>query len=548
VVTRPACSTGGPSLLRCILHWLAEPEGEAAHLDALRQSALRPDQVSTPHLASKVYCRCLTPSGEPVGDGERNARGEPHGKGTMVFAHGAGYYVGDWRRGKMEGEGKFFASSGERYVGQFVGGERSGRGAYDYDTGDRYEGEYSRGLRHGSGTMIYSNGDRCQGRWAVGQLDGTATYTYADGAFELGRYRRGVEVDEGVAWNAARGAAWRTEAGAPREAISLAEASDIATKLTSADLRRDDDARAAELLAGNDFLAAHSPRRLPSSPGHDSPRAHSPFALRSDPWPRQSPAAAPARPASPAKRAGPPSRGLALTGAAAGAGSAGSSAGASIVGGSPLVRAAAPVLTSQMCISPLRGENGSGWGGGTGSREAEARAPPNDDGAASAGAPGVPAAAVPKSAGEWAPWSAPDGSLPRPPSMPHLASPMYQPMQQQTHPPAQPSRVDLSHTDALLAPPSPVAAPACPPSAPPALAAQMLWAHPPAMSSPSVSSPRPPLAGLQAPRTPDTETVVRFSQRSVEEEEEMAILEELYDAERTAIRQSKARELDGVAV
>jgi hypothetical protein len=102
VVATPARPAGGPSLLRCLQHWFAEPEAETEHLNALRRSTLRPDQVSTPHLATKVYCRSLTPSGEPVGEGERNVRGEPHGKGAMVFAHGAGYYVGEWRRGQME--------------------------------------------------------------------------------------------------------------------------------------------------------------------------------------------------------------------------------------------------------------------------------------------------------------------------------------------------------------------------------------------------------------------------------------------------------------
>jgi len=68
------------------------------------------------------------------------------------------------------------------------------------------------------------------------------------------------------------------------------------------------------------------------------------------------------------------------------------------------------------------------------------------------------------------------------------------------------------------------------------------------MSAPAVFSPKPPLAGAQAPRTPDTEPVLGSRQRSVEEEEEMAILEELYDAERAAIRQSMGRDSAGVAV
>jgi len=125
---------GGPSLLRCLLHWVVAPQ-EDEHLDLLRRGS---GAVRTPVVESKKWCRSLTADGTMLGDGERNAQGEPHGRGLMVLPHGAGHYVGEWRRGTMEGEGCFYGG-GERYVGQFVGGLRSGKGVYFYDTGDRFE-------------------------------------------------------------------------------------------------------------------------------------------------------------------------------------------------------------------------------------------------------------------------------------------------------------------------------------------------------------------------------------------------------------------------
>ena len=92
-----------------------------------------------------------------VGEGERDARGLPHGKGTMVFKRGAGVYEGEWKRGAMEGKGVFRegGGSGERYVGTFVANVRTGRGTYFYNTGDRYEGEYLNGQRHGTVILMY---------------------------------------------------------------------------------------------------------------------------------------------------------------------------------------------------------------------------------------------------------------------------------------------------------------------------------------------------------------------------------------------------------
>ena len=91
---------------------------------------------------------------ETVGgySGERNARGEPDGVGSMEI-------------------------NGELYIGQIRAGEREGEGTQRFRDGSVYKGAWTGGKRHGYGTLTAANGqERYVGMWHEGMRHGDARH------------------------------------------------------------------------------------------------------------------------------------------------------------------------------------------------------------------------------------------------------------------------------------------------------------------------------------------------------------------------------------
>ena len=142
--------------------------------------------LNHPVVSEDTYCLGLTAKGELLGEGERNAKGEEDGRGTMVYANGS-VYEGQWRAGKRHGYGK-----------------------HTLATGEVYEGEYVTGKRHGA-----------------------ATQTLADGRLVVSRYEADAKVERGVIWSADRAAAWELQEGVEARCISLDEADQIAAQIVN---------------------------------------------------------------------------------------------------------------------------------------------------------------------------------------------------------------------------------------------------------------------------------------------------------------------------
>lgn len=84
-------------------------------------------------------------------------------------------YVGEWKDGKMHGQGTvtFGENSqwaGDKYVGEWKDGERTGQGTYTYANGDKYVGEFKDSARHGQGTYTYVGGRKIKGYYLNGDF------------------------------------------------------------------------------------------------------------------------------------------------------------------------------------------------------------------------------------------------------------------------------------------------------------------------------------------------------------------------------------------
>jgi hypothetical protein len=62
-----------------------------------------------------------------------------------VFDGAGGKYVGEWKDGKLDGQGTFTFFNGEKYVGGWKSDRQHGRGAYIYPDGRSDKGIWKDG-------------------------------------------------------------------------------------------------------------------------------------------------------------------------------------------------------------------------------------------------------------------------------------------------------------------------------------------------------------------------------------------------------------------
>ena len=98
----------------------------------------------------------------------------PHGKGKEVSSRGE--YVGEFTGGHYNGEGRFTYSSTSYYEGQWQGGLRQGFGQLVSANGSRYSGEWLNDKEHGFGQRLNADGSHYEGAWAKGHYEGYGRY------------------------------------------------------------------------------------------------------------------------------------------------------------------------------------------------------------------------------------------------------------------------------------------------------------------------------------------------------------------------------------
>ncbi|MBK6339620.1 MAG: hypothetical protein IPF63_08530 [Bacteroidetes bacterium] len=56
-------------------------------------------------------------------------------------------YIGEWKNGKQNGNGKMAFENGDIYIGEWKDGKYNGKGIITYFNGEKYEGEFLNSCR-----------------------------------------------------------------------------------------------------------------------------------------------------------------------------------------------------------------------------------------------------------------------------------------------------------------------------------------------------------------------------------------------------------------
>lgn len=116
--------------------------------------------------------------------------GRLHGKGSIHYQNGA-HYEGELRADLPEGQGRLTHANGGFYEGAFVGGHSQGKGKLKYGTGDTYEGDFLAGEPHGTGVFRNVSGDVYDGQFVSGKRHGTGRLTFSIGDVWEGEWKQG---------------------------------------------------------------------------------------------------------------------------------------------------------------------------------------------------------------------------------------------------------------------------------------------------------------------------------------------------------------------
>ena len=95
---------------------------------------------------------------DDAGAGQRPVEKEKTTFMTYTFPDGI-QYVGEFRDGRINGQGTLTWPDGQKYVGEFSDNKMNGQGMITWPNGDKYEGEFRDNKRNGPGKMTYAGGE-----------------------------------------------------------------------------------------------------------------------------------------------------------------------------------------------------------------------------------------------------------------------------------------------------------------------------------------------------------------------------------------------------
>ena len=76
-----------------------------------------------------------------------------------------------------------FTANGNKYIGEFKDGKMNGQGALKTATDGEFVGEFKDGKMNGRGTFTFADGKKYVGEWKENKFEGSGVYYAADGSF-----------------------------------------------------------------------------------------------------------------------------------------------------------------------------------------------------------------------------------------------------------------------------------------------------------------------------------------------------------------------------
>ncbi|KAI9190775.1 uncharacterized protein BJ171DRAFT_433822 [Polychytrium aggregatum] len=135
--------------------------------------------------------------------------GKMNGEGVLMYSReGPSGYSGDWRDGIKEGHGTMVYASGNVYEGGWKNNVKHGRGTMIWkDRNEEYSGEWENGLPNGYGVYTWKidriiqhqfpSHNRYEGQWLNGKRHGWGVFQYASGAQYEGEWKENMKHGKG---------------------------------------------------------------------------------------------------------------------------------------------------------------------------------------------------------------------------------------------------------------------------------------------------------------------------------------------------------------
>jgi len=120
--------------------------------------------------------------------------GKMHGQGTYTFPGGQ-KYVGEWKNNNRHGQGTTTDLSGAKHVGEYKNDIKHGQGTMTHADGSKYVGEYKNGKQDGQGTQIDADGGKYVGGWKNNKNHGIGTATSPDGEIFVAKHKNGEVIE-----------------------------------------------------------------------------------------------------------------------------------------------------------------------------------------------------------------------------------------------------------------------------------------------------------------------------------------------------------------
>lgn len=133
----------------------------------------------------------------PVYKGHWSVDRKKNGYGIMVNADGS-KYEGLFRKGMLEGKGRYITVNGDFFEGNYVNGASHGFGVFVHPDGSVYKGMWMNDLPWGDGEEWLADGSYYKGDFFQGKKFGIGEFKWKDGSIYLGGVKNDLLNGEGI--------------------------------------------------------------------------------------------------------------------------------------------------------------------------------------------------------------------------------------------------------------------------------------------------------------------------------------------------------------